>query len=141
LSATAASAQERRSEIPLISVVGNGEARVTPDVATIRIGVMAQEATAAAAQDAASLVAQKLLARLAELGIQRRDIHTSQLQLFPMTGAIPQGGEPPRIVAFRAQNAVTVRVEDLALIGRLLDAGVGAGANTLEGVEFGVRND
>ena len=64
LATASASAQERRSDIPLISVVGNGEARVAPDVATIRIGVTAQEPAAAAAQEAANVVAQKLLALL-----------------------------------------------------------------------------
>src|SRR5262249_7952475 len=135
------SAQERRSDIPVISVVGNGETRVAPDVATVRIGVTAQEPTAAAAQEAANVVGQKMLSRLTELGIQRREIHTSQLQLFPVTEPPRQGGETPKIVAFRAQNSVTVRVEDLALIGKLLDAGAGAGANTIEGVEFGLRSE
>ena len=33
------------------------------------------------------------------------------------------------------------QVDDLTKVGPVIDAGLGAGANTLDGVEFGLRND
>lgn len=136
---TADSAQERRSEIPLISVVGNGDARVAPDMATVRIGVSAREPTATAAQEAANTVVQKLLSSLAELGIPRKDVQTSQLQLFPQMSAA--ANEPTHVVGFVASNIVSARVENLSLIGKITDLGVAGGANTIQGVEFGLRNE
>jgi uncharacterized protein YggE len=44
-------------------------------------------------------------------------------------------------VAYNAQNVVSVRLEDLALVGQVIDAGLRAGANQLEGVQFGLRNE
>src|SRR5581483_5695368 len=73
----------------------------------------------------------------------KRNIHTSQLSLYPIT-ANPRPGEenqPPRIVAFRAQNTVTVRIEDLSLVSRVIDASVGAGGNTIEGIDFGLKDE
>jgi uncharacterized protein YggE len=137
--AATASAQERRAEIPLISVVGNGEARVAPDMATVRIGVSARESTGAKAQETANAIAQKLLSGLAELGIPRKDIQTSQLMLYPQSES--SGGQPPRVVGFLAQNIVSVRVENLALVGKVIDATVAVGGNMLQGVEFGLRNE
>src|SRR5262249_37068994 len=47
----------------------------------------------------------------------------------------------PRIVAYNATNSVSVRVSNLSLVGGVIDAGLKAGANQLEGVQFGLRND
>jgi uncharacterized protein YggE len=52
----------------------------------------------------------------------------------------PDSSEAPRIVAYSAQNVVSIRLEDLAIVGPVIDAGLGAGANQLEGVQFGLRN-
>ena len=47
----------------------------------------------------------------------------------------------PRVVAYRAGNTIEVTVEDAKLVGKVIDAGLGAGANRLEGVSFGLKND
>jgi uncharacterized protein YggE len=36
---------------------------------------------------------------------------------------------------------VSVRIDDLAKVGPVIDAGLAAGANNLDGVEFGLRDD
>ena len=36
---------------------------------------------------------------------------------------------------------MTVRVEDLSKVGPVIDAGLAAGANNLDGVDFGLRDD
>ena len=45
--------------IPVLTVSGSGEARVDPDLATVRLGVIAQGATARAAQEQVSRAAKQ----------------------------------------------------------------------------------
>ena len=44
-------------------------------------------------------------------------------------------------MGYRASTTVSVRVEDIGLVGQVIDAVLNAGANQLEGVSFGVQDD
>lgn len=129
--------------VPLLSVSGAGEARVAPDEATVRLGVVAQAPTARAAQEQVNRAAGAALEAIRKLGIQAEDIQTSGLSLSPLYSQNRPGAEEqaPRITGYQANNTVTIRVEDLSKVGPVIDAGLEAGANTLDGVEFGLRND
>jgi len=47
----------------------------------------------------------------------------------------------PRIVAYRAGNTIEITVEQVDLVGGVIDAGLTAGANQLQGISFGLKND
>src|SRR5262249_8013894 len=69
-------------------------------------------------------------------------IQTARLVLSPVYAPrSPESRDAPRIVGYNATNSVSVRVEDLSLVGAVIDAGLKAGANQLDGVQFGLRND
>jgi uncharacterized protein len=128
---------------PVIVVNGNSDVRVAPDEATVRIGIVRQANNAQVAQQQTNAVAQQITAALTKLGIRAADIQTSRLTLTPVyDNAVPRrGNEPPRIVAYNAQNVVSVTTTDLNLVGPVIDAGFNAGANQLEGVQFSLRDD
>ncbi|MFL6198829.1 MAG: SIMPL domain-containing protein [Thermoanaerobaculia bacterium] len=128
--------------VPVLSVQANGEARVAPDEATVRLGVLAQAPTARAAMEEANRSANAILDAIRKLGVKAEDIQTSELNLNPVYANMPQdrGGEP-RISGYQATNVVSVRLEKLDLVGPVVDAGLAAGANRLDGVIFGLRND
>lgn len=127
---------------PVLSVQGMGESRVAPDEATVRLGVLSQAPTAQAAMSQANLAANAILAAVRKLGIKAEDIQTSELNLNPVYANDPQqrGGEP-RISGYQATNVVSVRLTNLEQVGPVVDAGLAAGANRLDGVMFGLRND
>lgn len=137
--------EQAMDAIPVLTVSGSGEARVAPDLATVRLGVIAQAPTARAAQEQVSRTAGAVLEAIRKLGIKDEDIQTSGLSLSPLYSQPRPGTEEesraPRITGYQANNSVTIRVEDLTKVGPVIDAGLGAGANTLDGVEFGLRND
>jgi uncharacterized protein len=148
LSFLALSAQqdpERRQPVPALSVNGNGEVRVAPDTASVRLGVTRQAQTGQAAQQDVNATLRTILEAVRALNIPERHIQTSQLTLFPVYAQ--ERPEPmreprePRIVAYRATSTVTVRVEDLTQIGPVIDAALTAGANQFEGVQFTLRDD
>lgn len=128
--------------VPVLSVQANGEARVAPDEATVRLGVLAQAPTARAAMDEANRSANAILEAIKKLGVRAEEIQTSELNLSPVYSNQPEmrGGEP-RITGYQATNVVSVRLEKLDLVGPVVDAGLAAGANRLDGVLFGLRND
>jgi uncharacterized protein len=129
--------------IPVLTVSGSGNARVAPDEATVRLGVVAQAPTARAAQDQVNKVANAVLDAIRKQGVQADDIQTSGLSLSPLYSQNRPGAESqaPRITGYQASNSVTVRLDDLTKVGPVIDAGLGAGANSLDGVDFGLRND
>lgn len=143
--APAAAHEESMSStpIPVLTVSANGESRVAPDEATVRLGVSAQAPTAREAQDQVSRAAGAILEAVRKLGIPADHIQTSELNLGPVYGQGRPDREPqePRIVGYQASNVVSIQVEQLDKVGPVIDAGLGAGANRLEGVIFGLRDD
>jgi uncharacterized protein len=138
----------RGEAVPSLVVAGRGEARAAPDEATVRLGVLAQAPTAGAAQQQANQAVTALLRAVRGLGVRQEQIRTSELSLSPVFAPVrPQAGaaaeEPqgPRIVGYQASNTVTVTLDKLDQVGAVVDAGLGAGANRLEGVAFGLRHD
>lgn len=119
-----------------ISVVGTGEAAAPPDMATIRLGVASEADEAAEAMRANAASMKRVLARLADAGIDARDIQTSDLSLSPRWSR-PEPGRDAEVTGFVASNTLVVRVRDLDVLGPTLDAALGDGVNTLGGLRFG----
>jgi uncharacterized protein YggE len=130
-----------RTGPPVIVVSGTSEVRTAPDEATVRIGIVRQASSAQIAQQQANVAAQEILSAVGRLGVPATQIQTSRLTLTPVYAPRrPDSSDPPRIVAYNAQNVVSIRLEDLGIVGPVIDAGLAAGANQLEGVQFGLRN-
>jgi uncharacterized protein YggE len=123
-----------------ITVTGEGSVAAVPDMATVMLGVSAQAETAKAAMDQTSTGVDALLATLAAAGIEARDIQTSGLSLNPVwySGSLNSG--PPEVSGYTAMNNVTVRVRALDSLGGVLDGVLEAGANTFNGLTFGLQD-
>ena len=127
---------------PVIVVSGSAQIEVDPDEATVWLGVVRQENSAQAAQEQANRAAQAVLAEMTKLGIRPQRVQTSRLTLSPVYAPPrPEARDAPRIAAYSASNTVSVELENLAQVGPVIDAGLRAGANQLEGVQFGIKND
>jgi len=127
---------------PLITVTGEGEARVDPDMATVRLGIQGQGKTAQEVQAQVNEKMQKILAGVENVGVAKKEIQTGTLSLVPIYSEIKAGQTtPPVVVAYRAQNSLTIRVLDVAKTGSVVDASIAGGANTVDGVDFGLRDD
>src|SRR6476646_8446032 len=63
--------------VPTLTVSGSGKARVAPDEAHVRLGVVAQAPTARAVQDQVNRTANAVLEAVRKLGIPAEDIQTS----------------------------------------------------------------
>ena len=121
-----------------LSLSAHGETQVTPDEATITLGVQTK---AGSAGDAMNRNAQRMTAVITALrgaGIAEKDIRTSNLSLAAQYDYAPN--TPPRLSGYQASNDVTVTVEDLARLGPAIDAVTTAGVNQIGGIGFGLKS-
>ena len=134
--------QAREATPPLLIANGNAQVEASPDEATVRLGIVAQQSTAQAVQEQVNRIAQAILAEMTKLGIPAARIRTSRLTVTPVYAPLrPESREGPRIVNYNASNQVAVEVTNLDQIGPVIDAGLRAGANNIEGVQFRLKND
>jgi len=117
-----------------IVVSGLGTVEATPDRAIIAVGFQITRPTANDAQERASRTMTQILDRVMALGIPRDRIRTVEINLYP------QRRDSGEISGYQAIQRMTVTIDDLALVGRVLDAAVTAGANVLDGVTFTLRD-
>jgi len=122
-----------------ITVTGEGRVDAAPDMATITLGVTSEGTTATAAMAANSAQLAQVLANLKAAGIADRDLQTTGLALNPNWQSNDNASNL-RIVGYVASNILTVRVRALAGLGAALDAAVKDGANTVDGVSFGLAD-
>ena len=118
-----------------IIVTGRGTVEAMPDRATVSVGSQITRPTAQDAQQRAGATMTQIIDRITALGIPRERIRTIEINLFPQRR--PPSGE---ISGYQAVQRVTVTVDDLALVGRVVDAAVAGGATLLDGVTFALRD-
>jgi uncharacterized protein YggE len=121
-----------------LNLSAQGETKVTPDLATITLGVQTDGATAAGAMSANAAQMNKVIAALKKAGIADRDIQTSNLSVNPQYVYVENN--PPKLSGYQASNQVTIQVRDLTRLGQTVDATVGAGATNVGGISFGLQN-
>jgi uncharacterized protein YggE len=123
---------------PVLVVTGDAQVLAVPDEAIVRLGIIRQAAVAETAQEQANAVAQEILNAITKVGVPSKDIQTARLVLSPVYN--PRGSDQ-RITSYNATNTISVRLDNLAIVGNVIDAGLKAGANQLEGVQFRLRNE
>lgn len=129
-----AAAEER---IPTISVGGEGVVEVAPDRATITLGVVTRDKNAAKVQNDNAKTANEIIRAITALGIDKKNIRTGNYSFHQYyrqdnNRRVPDG--------YEANNSVTVIVDDLNLVGKIIDAALANGANNVDSLAFGVRN-
>lgn len=155
---------EARTDV--ITVNGRGEVSHAPDIAHTSLGVEVTAPTVQQATQMANARMNEVLAALEKVGVAKKDIQTSSLNIgfertypppvyptpapapaprttpkgAPSTPAEPAPQAPEQAPAgfYRVTNMVQVTIRDLAKLGPILDAAVNAGGNAAYGISFGI---
>ncbi|HWJ58803.1 MAG TPA: SIMPL domain-containing protein [Sphingomicrobium sp.] len=117
-----------------LDITATGEVTRVPDVAVITAGVVTRSANAGAAMREAAARMSRVRSQLTAAGVADRDIQTSNISLNP--DYVYENNKPPRITGYNAQNTVTVRFRNIADAGKILDALVAVGSNSINGPSF-----
>jgi uncharacterized protein len=136
--ATGASAQTPSSgDAAVVVTMGEGIVKRAPDRAWVTIAAESRAKTPAEVQklnaDAMSAVMQKLKS----VGLPAEAIRTAAYELRP---EFDFANNRQTLRGYVAHNAVEVRVDDLPQLGEVLDVAVGAGATSVSGVRFDLKD-
>jgi uncharacterized protein len=134
-----AQADPAATSIRTIEVQGSGEARTSPDMADLDLAIDTQGKTAEEAANRNAALAAKVIAALKSKLDDKGKITTGGYSLNPQYDQRPS--ENPRIVGYGAQNTVTVNINELDLVGPLIDSAIAAGANRVNSLSFSVKDD
>jgi uncharacterized protein YggE len=122
-----------------LTVTGMATVTAVPDQATLSLGVTTTGATAAAAMSANNDAASAVIARLIAAKVADRDMQTTGLSLNP-NWVMNAAGTAQEIQGYTASSTLTVRIAALDTAGAVLDAAIAEGANTLNGLSFGLAD-
>lgn len=129
-----------RPPVPQIVVNATGEVRVSPDRATISIGVHSRASTAAAAAAQNSQKQRAVIEAIKARGVRAEQISTSNFAVIPETIYDRQGQAAPRTPSYQVTNTVTVELKRMDQVGPVIDASLSAGANQVNSLAFSVQN-
>ena len=110
-----------------------GEATVVPDRAVISFAVETRASTAAAAGAENARRQQAVIAAVRAKGVATEHITTTGFSVSP-DERYDDGQR--KVTGFIARNGVVVAVQKVDQIGRLIDAALGAGSNSVGGLRF-----
>jgi uncharacterized protein YggE len=126
-----------------ISVTGEGEAIVVPDIATFSFTVSSDAKTVAEAQSAVTDKMNTVLSALKKQGIEDKDIKTSDYNVYPRysyTNTVCTfGGCPPSrqvLEGYTASHSISVKVRATDKVGDALAAAGDNGATNISSIVF-----
>ncbi len=123
-----------------ITVTGQGEVSAKPDKAELSVGVQTTGKTAKEALDLNNGAMMGLFESMDAAGIPEQDIQTSNFNVSPRYARYNDRETPPDIVGYNVSNTVRITVRDLDGLGQFIDDFVQRGANTLNGIQFGLSD-
>lgn len=121
-------------QVDRISVTGIATMEVAPDTADIDIAVMGRGDTADAAAASAAEKLANVKRALLGFGITNEQIESTYYYLNPLYG------DKMKVVGYSANNSIKIKVDNIAKVGPIIDKVTAAGADSVNGVSFGVSN-
>ncbi len=141
LLAAASLASAAENNASKLIVQGEGKVSAAPDMVTIVLGVETHNASAAGAAAENARLMNETVNALLDAKMAKKDIQTSRYSLTTAPQEEPKvASEKPKPPEFIATNQVTVRLNDTSAVGKVLDAAVAAGSNSIQEVTFDIRD-
>jgi uncharacterized protein YggE len=136
-----AGAGQAGKEETVISATGTARVYRTPDYLDVMIGSETIDQKASGAQSKCKETMEKVVAAVNGLKLAGQELQTGTVDLTPRYKERPNysSEEPQQIVGYAATITLRVRTTDINAASRIIDAGLGAGANRVEYVTFGIK--
>lgn len=129
----------RENKLTRITVVGDAQTKIAPDTAVITFSVVTQNAQATSAQQENARKSEAVKAAVEAIAANAKpEVKTSDYNLSPQRN---YSGSTPKISGYEVRNTITVSVGDLTQTGAVIDAATKAGANSIEGIQFVLREN
>ncbi|MEH7501475.1 SIMPL domain-containing protein [Neobacillus drentensis] len=121
----------------LIKVSGEGELAIQPDSASVNLGIITESKQLITAQQQNSLEVTKVINSLISLGIKKNNIQTFDYRI-ESDYDYDQGKQIFR--GYKITHILQVKIEDLSLVGKIVDTAVQNGVNYVSNVQFTAKN-
>lgn len=121
----------------LIKVTGEGELAVPPDSASVNLGVITESKQLITAQQQNSLDVAKVINSLISLGITKNHIQTFDYRI-ESDYDYEEGKQIFR--GYKSTHILQVKIDDLSIVGKVVDTAVQNGVNYVSNVQFTVKN-
>lgn len=105
-----------------------------PDIAVTTMGMVNEGKTVQEAQTANNEVMNKMTTKLKEMGINEKDIQTSNYSIYPLYDYTDEAGRVLR--GYEVRQDVTVKIRDLSKANSVLSLAGELGANSISGLQF-----
>lgn len=122
-----------------ISVTGNGQVNVSPDIAVATLGVETRNTDVTVAVSDNATASKAVADAIRGLGVQDKDIQTSNFTVYSQEVTGPNGQSTGQ-VNYVVDNSISFTIRDLSKLGQILGAALGAGANSVQGVSFSLAD-
>jgi uncharacterized protein len=130
---------QENAKVHFVRATGEATVTVRPDRAQISIGVMNQNPTAQAAAAANATQTTQVIEAIKRTLGQGGELKTSGYSISPQYQYT--AGRAPKITGYQASNTVLVIVNDLNLLGKVIDSASDSGANNINGVAFSLKDE
>ena len=120
-----------------VTVAGEAITRVEPDTAVVSLSVVTQSSHALTAQEENARKSDAVSNAVKAIAGSSAEIKTSDYTLQPQYD--PRDNSLPKITGYNARNSVIVTMTDLKNVGAVIDAASRAGANSIDGISFVLR--
>jgi uncharacterized protein YggE len=132
----AALAQIAQGTQRTIRASGDAQISVAPDMARVQVAVVTRAATADEASAANATRTTAVINAIRQIIGATGEVRTAYYNVTPYSE-----GNPPRQAGFQVTNSVAATVYNIGLAGRVVDAAIAAGANRVDTVSLGLRDD
>ncbi|MER2260504.1 MAG: SIMPL domain-containing protein [Psychrobacillus sp.] len=119
--------------IRTITVNGEGSTTVPPNYALLQIEVTTDGSEVEEAQRRNAAIMNQVIQSIIGLDIPRENIQTAAYNIFPRYDYV-DGKQVFR--GYEVTNAISVKVPDISMVGKVIDTAVANGANRISSIEF-----
>jgi uncharacterized protein YggE len=121
-----------------IVVSGQGQAFGTPDVANVSLGVSITNVDVGLGVTQANELMAAVTKALTGAGIDPKDIQTANFSVWQQQRVDPQTGDQTGPPIYHIDSSLQVKVRDIAKTGQVIQTALDAGANSVNGLSFGI---
>jgi uncharacterized protein YggE len=137
--AAGASCAQKSSPLTRLTVAGETSMKAEPDAAVVVLSVITQNQQALQAQHDNARKSDAVIQALKAAAGSDLEVKTSDYSLQPQFDY--RDNKLPKIIGYDARNSVMVTMGDLTKVGAVIDAASRAGANSVSGVSFILRDN
>jgi uncharacterized protein YggE len=123
-----------------LTVMGYGQARGNPDMATVTVGFTITDSDISKAVAESNDTTADITAAMKELGIEEVDIQTTGFNVWPEDVWDQTTGQPTGEKRYHVDSTMQINIRTIDEVGKVLESALTNGANSIYGLNFGIQN-